>query len=100
MYGLRLISQSGAIDIPYEYSALHIGAGDGGGMYGKTPMKSAIYAQYDGVKYKMAQYSNREKAIAVLERIREFKGDIYLMPSDEDVISYNDIRKSMGFEPV
>lgn len=91
MYGLRLISQSGAIDIPYEYSALHIG----GGM-----LETSIYAQYDGVKYKMAQYSNKEKALAVLERIREFKGDIYLMPSDEDVVSYNDIRKSMGFEPV
>ena len=86
MYGLRLISQSGAIDIPYEYSALHIGADVVGGMPGKTPRKSAIYAQYDGVKYKMAQYSNKEKAIAVLERIREFTGDIYLMPLDEDDI--------------
>ena len=91
MYGLRLISQNGAIDIPYEYSALHIG----GGM-----QEALIYAQYDGVKYTMAQYGNMEKAIAVLERIREFKGDIYLMPSDEDVVSYNDIRKSMGFDPV
>ena len=85
MYGLRLISQSGAIDIPYEYSALHIGAGDGGGMYGQSPMKSAIYAQFDGVKYKLAQYSNKEKAMNVLEQIREFRGDIYLMPLDMEV---------------
>ena len=85
MKGLRLISQSGTIDIPYEYSALHIGAGDGGGMYGQSPMKSAIYAQFEGVTYKLAQYSSRKKAMNVLEEIREFMGDIYLMPLDMEV---------------
>ena len=58
---MRVISQSEMIDIPYEGTPFHVGAGSGGCM-SDNPMKWAIYANIGSKTYKMAEYSTRERA--------------------------------------
>lgn len=58
---MRVISQSEMIDIPYDGTPFHVGAGSGGSM-SDNPMKWAIYANIGSRTYKMAEYSTRERA--------------------------------------
>ena len=67
---MRLISQDGEIDVPYEHGSLCIGF-----IKGEEHIIDTIsYYNYSSQKgTKLAEYSNKAKAIKVMEMLREYK---------------------------
>lgn len=64
---MRLVSQDGMIDVPYEISALSIG-------YGEPNRKYEIYIRSKFLDEKpcaFATYSTKEKALKVMEMLRK-----------------------------
>lgn len=70
---MRLISQDGRIDIPYENNVVYVCANYG---YNKdmkyviTGYKIVIFVGYDD-SHNLGDYSTKEKALKVIEEIRE-----------------------------
>ena len=77
MYGLRLISQSNMLNVPYEVFTIYISQ--------TSDNLYAINAQANGLTYRLAYYSTKEKAMKVMERIIDFPGDVFYLPLDEEV---------------
>lgn len=64
---MRLISQDGMIDVPYEISALSIGRmGESATIYVRSKL-------LDEKPCVFATYSNTDKALKVMEMLREYK---------------------------
>lgn len=61
---MRVISQDGTIDVPYDYFSLSMASGK----Y-KDVEVAYIYSSPHGTK--LAEYSTREKAIKAMEMLRE-----------------------------
>ena len=65
---MRLISQDGMIDVPYEYGSLSVGVG-------KVEEIEHAVIKYRNVSSpngtKLAEYSSRDKALKVMEMLRE-----------------------------
>lgn len=88
---MRLISQDGGVDIPYEMSALSIG-----NFLGKT----VIYVSsklLDEKPFLLATYSSKEKALKVMGNLRKvfskapeygdeyFEDLVFQFPKDDEV---------------
>ena len=88
---MRLISQDGGVDIPYEMSALSIGD-----FLGKT----YIYVRsklLDEKTFSFASYSSKEKGLKVMENLRKtysklpkyadeyFEDLVFQFPKDDEV---------------
>ena len=65
---MRLISQDGMIDVPYEYGSLSVGVG-------KVEEIEHTVIRYRNVSSpngtKLAEYSSKAKALKVMEMLRE-----------------------------
>lgn len=71
---MRVISQNGLIDVPYEMTAFHIARQDiRMNMVGDT-----------GKGTVMAQYSSQEKALGAMKSLRKFHEKIKLMEIRHD----------------
>lgn len=77
---MRLISQDGWFDIPYDNTALFVQDVE------NEPGTYTILAKYDGQYYHMAYYSYEAKALEVMKQIRIYAkdNDIYIMPDDDN----------------
>ena len=79
---MRLISQDGMIDVPYEISALSIGGmGESTTIYVRSKL-------LDEKPCVFATYSNTDKALKVMEMLREknfWDKDVFKFPADEEV---------------
>ena len=79
---MRIISQSGRIDIPYEMAVVYV-------------EYESIIAKVGDEKYAMGNYSTEEKAIEVMEHLRrsyylrgeryEFEKDYFWLPAEKEV---------------
>ena len=79
---MRLISQNGRIDVPYEKVILGICDQNNGQEY-------VIYAYHDSPRpLFIATYSNTDKALKIMEMLREknfWDKDVFKFPADEEV---------------
>lgn len=81
---MRLISQTGKIDVSYEKSSLHI-------VGTKSSVNHVICANFNGIdiSVQMGTYSTEEKALKVMEMVRNSfcNGHIgvFQFPKDADV---------------
>lgn len=89
---MRLISQDGMIDVPYEYGSLSVGVGK------VEEIKHAVI-KYRNVSSpngtKLAEYSSKSKVLKVMEMLREeyletvydyrTRPKVFKFPSDEEV---------------
>ena len=69
---MRIISQNGNIDLPYEDTVIHTG-------YFKLEPR-VVVAIFKGEKYTLGRYSTEEKAIKAMKMLREawkFETGIY-----------------------
>ena len=67
---MRLISQDGLIDVPYEYGSLSVGVGK------VEEIEHAVIKYRNAsspVGTKLAEYSSKAKALKVMEMLRECK---------------------------
>ena len=73
---MRIISQSGMIDIPYERSAV---------VLTQSPSTKSwiIMAYFDNKSFMMATYSTKQQAQFVFERLHSLPNDYYYLPLDE-----------------
>ena len=79
---MRIISQSGIFDIPYEMAVLCV-------------EYESIIAKVGDERYAMGNYSTEEKAIEVMEHLRrsyylrgeryEFEKDYFWLPAEKEV---------------
>lgn len=78
---MRLISQNGNVDLPYENTVL-------------LHNMDYVVAQYDRKEYVMGKYSSEEKAHKVMEMLRgaymcyatvRSDGGVFRFPKDEEV---------------
>ena len=79
---MRIISQSGRFDIPYEMAVLCV-------------EYESIIAKVGDERYAMGNYSTEEKAIEVMEHLRrsyylrderyEFEKDYFWLPDEKEV---------------
>ena len=79
---MRIISQSGRIDIPYEVAVVYV-------------EYESIIAKVGDERYSMGNYSTEEKAIEVMEHLRrsyylrderyEFEKDYFWLPAEKEV---------------
>ena len=79
---MRIISQSGRFDIPYEMAVLCV-------------EYESIIAKVGDERYAMGNYSTEEKAIEVMEHLRrsyylrgeryEFEKDYFWLPAEKEV---------------
>ena len=79
---MRIISQSGRIDIPYEVAAVYV-------------EYESVIAKVGDERYAMGNYSTEEKAIEVMEHLRrsyylrgeryEFEKDYFWLPAEKEV---------------
>ena len=82
---MRLISQDGEIDVPYEHGSLCQGV-----IKGEEYLIYTIsYYNYSCQKgTKLAEYSRKAKALKVMEMLREknfWDKDVFKFPADEEV---------------
>ena len=93
---MRLISQDGEIDVPYEHGSLCIGF-----IKGEEHIINTIsYYNYSCQKgTKLAEYSSKEKALTVMEMIRNLyletvhyrtRPKVFQFPKDEEVEANNE----------
>ena len=79
---MRLVSQNGMIDAPYEKVILGICDQNNGQEY-------VIYAYHDSPRpLFIATYSNTDKALKVMEMLRNrnfWDKDVFKFPADEEV---------------
>lgn len=78
---MRLISDDGWFDIPYDNTALFVQD------LKDRPDEYTILAKYNERYYNMAYYSSEAKARVVMSQIREYAKrheDIYILPDDEN----------------
>ena len=79
---MRIISQSGRIDIPYEVAVVYV-------------EYESSSAKVGDERYAMGNYSTEEKAIEVMEHLRrsyylrgeryEFEKDYFWLPAEKEV---------------
>ena len=79
---MRIISQSGKFDIPYEMAVVYV-------------EYESIIAKVGDERYAMGNYSTEEKAIEVMEHLRrsyylrgeryEFEKDYFWLPAEKEV---------------
>ena len=79
---MRIISQSGRIDIPYEMAVVYV-------------EYESIIAKVGDERYVMGEYLTEEKAIEVMEHLRrsyylrgeryEFEKDYFWLPAEKEV---------------
>ena len=79
---MRIISQSGRIDIPYEVAVVYV-------------EYESIIAKVGDERYVMGEYLTEEKAIEVMEHLRrsyylrgeryEFEKDYFWLPAEKEV---------------
>ena len=79
---MRIISQNGAIDVPYEMAVVYV-------------EYESIIAKVGDERYAMGNYSTEEKAIEVMEHLRrsyylrgeryEFEKDYFWLPAEKEV---------------
>ena len=79
---MRIISQSGRFDIPYEMAVLCV-------------EYESVIAKVGDERYAMGSYSTEEKAIEVMEHLRrsyylrgeryEFEKDYFWLPAEKEV---------------
>ena len=79
---MRIISQSGRIDIPYEVAVVYV-------------EYESVIAKVGDERYVMGNYSTEEKAIEVMEHLRrsyylrderyEFEKDYFWLPAEKEV---------------
>ena len=75
---MRIISQNGVIDIPYECAALYVRTTEDG-FYD-------VEARLDGTTYVLARYSDLTSAKANMLRAHTCRDHIYVFPDDEEVV--------------
>ena len=88
---MRLISQDGYVDVPYEMSALSIGT---------MADKTMVYIRsklFDEKPFVLASYSSEEKALKVMKNLRKtyskapeygdeyFEDLVFQFPKDDEV---------------
>lgn len=67
---MRLISQDGMIDVPYEYGSLSVGVGH----FEDVEFSAIKYRNVSSPSgTKLAEYSSKSKALKVMEMLREYK---------------------------
>ena len=65
---MRLVSQDGMIDVPYEYGSLSVGIGN----VDKIEIAAIKYRNVSSQNgTKLAEYSSKSKALKVIEMLRE-----------------------------
>lgn len=72
---MRLVSQNGNVDIPYDKATLLHAQGD-------------VMARVGDKEYLMGEYSSMEKSYRVMEIVREknfWDKDVFKFPANEDV---------------
>lgn len=79
---MRIISQSGRIDIPYEVAVVYV-------------EYESVIAKVGDERYVMGEYLTEEKAIEVMEHLRrsyylrgeryEFEKDYFWLPAEKEV---------------
>lgn len=82
---MRLISQDGMLDVPYEYGSLSVGVGKVEEIE-HTVIKYRNVSSPNGTK--LAEYSSKSKALKVMEMLREknfWDKDIFKFPADLEV---------------
>ena len=79
---MRIISQSGRIDIPYDVAVVYV-------------QYESVIAKVGDERYVMGEYLTEEKAIEVMEHLRrsyylrgeryEFEKDYFWLPAEKEV---------------
>ena len=77
---MRIISQSGLLDVPYELIAISTYSGNMATIVGTFPGNAL--GKGDRV-YILAEYSTEEKAIKAMEMCREYYDSIFFEPQSE-----------------
>lgn len=92
---MRLISQDGEIDVPYEHGSLCIGF-----IKGEEHIIDTIsYYNYSSQKgTKLAEYSSKAKALKVMEMLREKYAKIELFKSVYQKGLLTELNKELGFD--
>ena len=67
---MRIISQDGCVDLPYEKACLYIDC-------------TLIIARFDNMKYMMGSYRNKEEAVKHMEMCRKHYDRIFFDPTSE-----------------
>lgn len=82
---MRLVSQDGMIDVPYEYGSLSIAGGKCENFENAVIMYRNVSSP-NGTK--LAEYKSKEKALKAMEMVREksfWNKDVFQFPKDEEV---------------
>ena len=92
---MRLISQDGEIDVPYEHGSLCIGF-----IKGEEHIIDTIsYYNYSSQKgTKLAEYSSKAKALKVMEMLRKKYAKIELFKSVYQKGLLTELNKELGFD--
>lgn len=77
---MRIISQNGLLDMPYELIAISPYSGNMATIVGTFPGNNLVKG--DRV-YILAEYSTEEKAIKAMEMCREYYDSIFFEPQSE-----------------
>ena len=91
---MRIISQDGTIDIPYDCFSLSVASGK----Y-KDVEYSCIYCHNISAPHgtKMAEYSSKEKAVKAMEMLREaYAGKPVLNADELPSLTPQDFREKLG----
>ena len=89
---MRLISQDGMIDVPYEISALSIGRiGESATIYVRSKL-------LDEKPCVFATYSNTDKALKVMEMLREKYAKLEIFKSVYQKGLLTELNKELGFD--
>ncbi len=88
---MRIISQDGTIDVPYDYFSLSVA----GGKY-KDAEYACIYCHNISAPHgtRLAEYSSKEKAIKAMEMLRETYVGMPIVMQNVDVSE--DMEKEFG----
>lgn len=88
---MRIISQGGKIDLPYEQISISIDCDD--------ERTIIAYAVSSGTIWELAEYSKKEKAEKAMEMLRTEYGN-YKQAKAVNIISLSIIQKSFGFRRI
>ena len=92
---MRLISQDGMIDVQYEYGSLSVGVG-------KVEEIEHAVIKYRNVSSsngtKLAEYNSKDKALKVMEMLREKYAKIELFKSVYQKGLLTELNKELGFD--
>lgn len=92
---MRLISQEGMIDVPYEYGSLSVGVGHFEDVEFSV-IKYRNVSSPNGTK--LAEYSSKSKALKIMEMLREKYAKLEIFKSVYQKGLLTELNKELGFD--